>query len=1574
MQIGVESRDEYPLSFAQERLWFIEQYEQGTNAYHIPVLVELAPSTDRDKLSQAICAVVSRHEVLRTVFEQGDTEYLQKVLTDPLMIGEYSYRDTDLDAQVTRDINTPFALQEEYPIRVCFYEYRDRVRLLINIHHIASDGWSEDILFKEIDALYKGEPLSDLAIQYKDFAVWQRRHLSGDLLESQQSYWQDKLSGYEPLLIPTDRTRPGQVDYSGEDVGFSLSVELSRKLRALSQENGCTLYTTLLSGFYIFLNKYTGQGDLILGTPIANRHYSELEDLIGFFVNSLALREELNNDDTILDLLPRVQANLIEAQAHQDLPFEKVVDALGVEQDTSRHPIFQVMFGVQSFVGSSSSSLFSGLSLEENYSIAKYDLSCFLDDSGELIAGNFNFAKALYDRSTIERMISHYELVLEQMVDDQRKVVRDYMVLSSEEYDQQIYEWNSSERVYPKDRTIHSLFEAQVAKNPEATAVVFEGESLSYAELNARSNQVARYLRSESGITSDSLIGICMDRSLSMLVGILGILKSGGAYVPIDPGYPAERIGYILSDTGTSLVLTEESQREFLSSLTSAKLLTLTGSSYGGFSTENLLVDTQAEDLAYVIYTSGTTGNPKGVMQSHGNVQRLFSATDSQYQFSNSDVWTLYHSFIFDFSVWEIWGALLYGGKLIVPNTDTVKDISKFIDLCIDSKVTVLNQTPRAFYTFAENLVDKDISALALKYIIFGGDALDVNLLNNWWAVKREFDLKTTLVNMYGITETTVHVTYREVVEGDTVASNIGKAIDDLSSYVLDTNGAPVPIGVVGELHIGGAGLARGYLNQPELTSERFIANPFASVSDAANGYTRLYKTGDLVRWLPDGNLEYIGRNDFQVKIRGYRIELGEIEHALSGVAGVQQSCVVCKEKGGSKYLVGYYISDSSLDDAWILSELSKHLPSYMLPGALIALDSFPLTINGKLDRKALPDVDFSSDDSYHAPETALEFKLCEIWGEVLNLERVGIHDDFFRIGGDSILSIQLSSRLRNAGLQCSVREVFDHRTVSKLSVFLSGHVSKTVEVLAEQGVLEGEFDLLSVQKWFFAQRERGTLGAPNHWNQSFLVKVPELDKSRLHEVVHSLVEHHDMLRVLFSIDKQRYCSAISIPEVKILDVEGWSEQDLSAALTDLQSDFDIETGPLWRVAYLEGYSDKSSRLFFAFHHLIIDTVSWRILIEDFKALYAGELLNAKSSSYRQWVEELSTYSEKHPEEKAYWSSLLEKAVSPPCDQSEVFSRRVTLSVDATRSLLQNANKAYYTEVNDVLLTSLGLALQSWNDSATQLITLEGHGREELNAKIDHSRTTGWFTTLYPVELVLGDDFGSSIKSVKEGLRSIPNKGIGFGALFPDELINLPRVSFNYLGQFDSQDDYWQIVSEDSGRAIDGTNVDGTLLNINGMVVSGQLSFRVDSRLTEHETVVFAANFEKALLSVIEHCEQKLLLDEREHTPSDFPTVELSCSLLDDLQKRGSIEGIYPATSLQQGFIYHALSQRSDDAYRVQFLFDYRQSLNVDHYLKSWDLAVEKYPILRTGFNWEEEIVQVIYSSADLSTEFFRFE
>ncbi|MDA0939096.1 MAG: condensation domain-containing protein, partial [Proteobacteria bacterium] len=820
----------------------------------------------------------------------------------------------------------------------------------------------------------------------------------------------------------------------------------------------------------------------------------------------------------------------------------------------------------------------------------------------------------------------------------------------------------------------------------------------------------------------------------------------------------------------------------------------------------------------------------------------------------------------------------------------------------------------------------------------------------------------------------------------------------------LSSDLTPLPVGMMGELHIGGVGLARGYLNKPELTAEKFIENPFQTEEEKKqNKDSRLYKTGDLVRWLPDGNLEYIGRNDSQIKIRGYRVELGEVENALSNYKGVKQSVVITrkhlnKEGGvlGNKYLIGYYVSSNKLREEKIINYLQMRLPEYMVPSVLVHLISLPLTLNGKLDRNALPDFKFESNsNSYVEPRNDVEVKICQILAEVLRLaeDRVGIRDDFFMLGGDSIVAIQVVSRLRQrVGLNISVKDIFSYKNVERLYDNVLNKANSNIKqgLRSEEGMLNGEVPLLPVQKWFF----ESNFTAANHWNQSFIVRAPNLDINKLCISISKLVKYHDSFRLRYkniqdsivlngeNVIIQYYNFNDKIEELKTLDIRTLTakqgskkfEIELQSILTNWQSDFNLEVGPIYSIGYIYGYADGSSRIYFALHHLIVDSVSWRILVEDLRDIYNQKELSSKGSSYKQWTKVVKEYAISNQSEIAYWTktlvdnNLLNNFIIKENTSSYA---SLELSHKQTEQLLQESNKSYNTQVNDILLTALGYALYEVTNNKVHHILLEGHGREELDSSIDVTRTLGWFTTMYPVRLEVSRSMGDSLKNVKENLRQIPNKGIGYGALIGYKSSNLPKISFNYLGRFDKEDNTqflytdnsWDIVEEDSGVSVNFANKDRNIININGLVIGGRLKFNIASKLDKKNITKLTGSFKQRLEDIISYTVKQT---RSYFTVSDVDNI-INQEYLDKLQEVKEIEGVYFANSLQQGFIYHALNQDDiSDVYNIQLILQYNTQLEVSILKEAWYYAQKRFGSLRLRLAWEEELVQIIDKEGSL--------
>ncbi|HEX6901809.1 MAG TPA: non-ribosomal peptide synthase/polyketide synthase, partial [Thermoanaerobaculia bacterium] len=1020
------SRDKaLPLSFGQLRLWFLDQLEPGNVAYNVSSSVRLVGSLNTEALAGALNEIIRRHEVLRTTFAGGGKEPVQVVhpwaprdlpVTDlsglPTEERESAVRRLALEAR-----RAPFDLARGPLLRASLLRLGEQEHaLLFSTHHVVSDGWSMGVLVREVSVLYSAflvdepSPLPELPVQYADYAVWQREWLQGEALEAQLSYWRELLAGSPVLQIATDRPRTALQTFRAESVPFRLPREASERLRELGRQKGMTAFMTLLAGFKALLSRYTGQDDVVVGTTVANRSRAELEGLIGFFVNTLALRGDLSGDPAFSGLLARTRKAVLGAFAHQELPFEKLVAELQPDRDLSRSPLFQVLFQLQNAPAEPME--LPGLTLrpvDARELTAKFDLVLSAFPAGEAFAGRLDFNSGLFERATAERMVRHYETLLAGVAADPSRPLSELPLLSDEETRQLV---TGEPLEHLGVEVLHERFAVQAARAPEAVAAVCDGERLTYGDLDCRANQVANHLVG-LGVVPGDLVGLRMERSLEMVAAILGVLKAGAAYVPLDPAYPEERLAYMIEDSRVQVVLTSLDAVEGDAS--------------------DPVVRVSAEHPAYVIYTSGSTGRPKGVVVRHGNVMRLFSATDRWFGFGAEDVWTLFHSYAFDFSVWEIWGALLYGGRLVVVPYWISRSPEAFYELLSEERVTVLNQTPSAFrqLIWAEESKPRD---LALRYVIFGGEALEPASLAPWF--ERHGDERPRLINMYGITETTVHVTYREMSRKD-VASAVGCPIPDLGVYLADPFLNLVPIGVPGEILVGGAGLALGYLNRPELTAERFIPNPFGEPG------SRLYRSGDLARRLPDGDLEYLGRIDHQVKIRGFRIELGEIEAALARHPAIREAVVLVRDERLVAWVVGEEVTLSDLR-----AFAGASLPDYMLPSALVVLDKLPLTANGKVDRRALPDPDAPVSAGYVAPRTPLESFVAGLFQEVLGIERVGAYDNFFELGGNSISGAVLINRLQQElGQIVQVVVIFDYPTVESLAAYLEKeHLAGAVE------------------------------------------------------------------------------------------------------------------------------------------------------------------------------------------------------------------------------------------------------------------------------------------------------------------------------------------------------------------------------------------------------------------------------------------------------------------------------------------------------------------------------------------------
>jgi len=2021
----------FPLSFAQERLWFLDQLQPGNVGYQELVGLGITGRLDAGVLERSLNEIVRRHEILRTSFHIRAGEPRQVIATEvrfelpiyDLQNLSPDQRAAELQRTAECEMEKSFDLTGTPLIRAKLVRFSETEHVLLyGMHHIISDGWSMSVVIQELSKIYeafaRGEPspLPELPIQYADFAVWQREWLTGPVLEKQLNYWRTRLGGVSGSCdLPFDFPRPAVSSLRGAALPVVLSSELTRKLKKLGQQEGATLFMVLLAGLKIVLQRYSGQTDVVLGSPIANRNRREVEGLIGFFVNVLVLRTEMEPQMSFLELVRRTRDTALEAYAHQDLPFEKLVAELQVERDLNRNPLVQVVFGLLNTPAEKlevSGLHFSPVELENE--AARFDLEFLLREVDGGVVGKLRYATDLFQASTVQRLLKHFELVLEKAVAGPGQRLSEWDILTGEERQQLLYRWNDTGTDYPKDKCIHELFEEQVERNPEAVSVIYEDKQLTYRELNERSNQLAHYLR-KLGVGPEVLVGICVERSLEMVIGLLGILKAGGAYVPLDPRYPKGRLAYMVKQAQLKVLLTQQRLREELKQVVSdaggeeGELVCLDGLRAVKRGVKKLKSGVWAENVAYVIYTSGSTGQPKGVQISHQALTNCLEWMRQEPGMEAADRMMAVTTLSFDIAGLELWLPLTTGATVVVAGSEAAVDGRELAQLMEKSEVTVMQATPATWRL----LLEEGWKGKRGLKILCGGESWTEELAERLWKGSG------SVWNMYGPTETTIWSAVSQVERGQTPM--IEGPIANTEFYILDREMRLVPMGVVGELYIGGDGLARGYLHRPELTAEKFVPDPF----DRESGQ-RLYRTGDIVRYRADGNIAFLGRKDEQVKIRGFRIELGEIEAALEQHPAVQQSVVVVREdEPGDKRLVGYVVAnpdtacerisaelkgaqveewemvwddtynqspepvdsmfniagwnssytgepipaeemrewlDETLDDIrrldpirvleigcgtgmilfglagrcaeywatdfsrgalayierqmeragleksriqllhrnadnfeginnekfdcvilnsvvqyfpdveyllrvlegavsvvkeggcvflgdvrslallevfrtavelykaaetlpseqlkqriqsqigrenelavdpgfffalqrrlpkirhveikpkgtracneltqfryqvilhvgvgpelvevaqwldgeqekrtleelrqllqaeqpdkvgvrgmanrqlwrevllvnqlqnseatrrvgelleelrrrpadgvapWELYELGKELaynveiswarhgaegrfdavfwrapaksqlalsgkvrakfwddkvpdrpwreyannplhnkltlqlvpqlrsyllgklPDYMVPQSFVVMEKLPLTPHGKLDRKGLPAPGESRPqwlEEFAAPRTDTEKKLAKIWSDVLRLEQVGIHDNFFGLGGDSILSIQVITRAREEGLHLTPRQLFQHQTVAGLAEVAGVAGAK----IAEQVPVSGAVELTPIQQWFFEKK----LEAPHHFNQAVLLEIKNgLNAGVIEKVIRRLVEHHDALRMRYeSVNGEWRQVNVRTETCEVflrIDLSGLPEEEqnqrITAEAAKVQASLDLKAGPLIRVLWLDLGPARTARMLIVIHHLVVDGVSWRILLEDLQcgcqqAMQGKEIqLPPKTTSFQQWAADLKEYaqSEGLKAELKYWLQVLGEARGTlPVDhergENTVRSRKVisvALNEEQTQILLQEVPQKYRTQINDALLMALAQALQQWRGAGGIIVDMEGHGREDLFERIDVTRTVGWFTTIYPVVLrEISEEPGQTLKSVKEQLRRIPRNGIGYGVLKHlttgvAETEALRRktgeMMFNYLGQFDQvlKTDGWFGVARESSGPTQSERVGCSYkLEINNRVAAGKLeaSWAYSEQMYRRETIqAVADSFVESLRRLIVHCRS---VENGGYTPSDFPLACLDQRELDVITaRRGQVEDIYPVSPMQAGMLFDTLYHPESGIYFEQVSCRIRGDLEERAFKGAWDRLVARHAVMRTAFVFERqaEPLQVVQQQVSL--------
>ncbi|MEC1823681.1 lichenysin non-ribosomal peptide synthetase LicA [Bacillus paralicheniformis] len=1482
-------QETYPVSSAQKRLYVLQQIEGAEKSYHMPAVLQLEGKLDLKRLESAAQMLIKRHEAFRTTFEIKGGEPVQRIWEAAELTIDVIDADEQEAEKLIKEFIRPFDLTKAPLFRMSIIRFTgEKHLLLVDMHHIISDGASVSVLIDEMTKLYAGEALEPLRIQYKDFSVWQQ-HLLTERHKVQEEYWLKELAGELPVLtLPADYPRPSIQTFEGSRLSFALKPELVQQLRKLAKETDSTLYMVLAASYSALLSKLSGQSEVIVGSPAAGRPHTDLSRIIGMFVNTLAIRTRPEGDKPFSAFLEEVKETTLGAFEHQDYPFEELIEKLNIQRDMSRNPLFDAVFSMRN-------ADLKDLSMEEitlkpydfAHQTAKFDLTLTAAEEDGLLVFEMEYNTALFKHESIERWRGYWVNLLEAVAENPDARLSELSLLDEAEKRRIVQNWNETKLDVPEDKTVHELFEAQVLRTPDRGAAVYNGVEWTYKELNARANRLARLLI-EKGVRPEQRIGIMVKPSLEMAAGVLGILKAGAAYVPIDPSYPAERIGYVLKDSGAELLLTETNlaaPEEF-----SGETLLLDSMLSEEITKDdevNPQAGTQSDNLAYLIYTSGTTGQPKGVMVEHRSLVNLCYWHNDAFKVTEQDKSAKYAGFGFDASVWEMFPYWIAGAELHIIDEATRMDITRLNQYFEENKITITFLPTQLCEQFME------LDNQSLRVLLTGGDKL-----------KRIAKRSYTLVNNYGPTENTVVAT-STAIDPDKGMLSIGKPIANTRAYVLGQNNEVQPVGVAGELCIAGRGLARGYLNKPEETAKRFTEDPFVPGE-------RMYRTGDAVKWLEDGRLEYIGRIDQQVKIRGFRIELSEIEVQLARLSEVQEAVVTDIEDAcGNKALCGYVVANEQLDTESLARKLAQTLPEYMVPSFWVQLDELPVTANGKVDRRALPQPDVEAQTAeYKAPLTETEQLLADIWQEVLGIDRIGITDNFFALGGDSIKGIQMASRLQQHGWKLEMKDLFQHPTIGELSAYVQAADDQPID----QNPVEGEVTLTPIQRWFFERRFTNE----HHWNQSVMLHaLTGFDPETAGKALSKLIEHHDALRMVYQrngdgiVQYNRGLEETAVrPEVIRFNESGAElEAAVLKASNRIQSSIDLTEGPLLKAAIFK--TDQGDHLLIVIHHLVVDGISWRILLEDFAAGYAqaekGEpiILQDKTHSFAEYAARLEEYagSKAFAKEIGYWQEIeqAETAALPKDDEAEDKRMRHTktaefsLSKEETEQLMTKVHEAYNTEMNDILLTALGLALKEWTGQEDFIICLEGHGREDIIDGLNISRTVGWFTSQFPalIQMRHSGDIGYQIKQIKEELRHIPNKGIGYGIyryLTEEGKKAKPikhDISFNYLGQFTEMADSGLFTRSTlpSGDPLSPETEKPNALDIVGYIEDGILTMSIAYHSLEYKestVAAVAASFKTYLLQLIDHCLER---DGGELTPSDLGDDELTLEELDKLME-----------------------------------------------------------------------------------------
>ena len=1566
---------DYPITVEQEHLWVQQQIDPNVHYFNHSHAYRLKGELNIAALQRTIDEMVRRHENFRTSMPEIDGK--PRAIVAPQLqfpierveVPEFPVEDRydRLQALVTAYTRRPFDLVNGPLIRVVLFRVtEDDHAVMITLHHIITDFVSYDLVDQEFFTLYDAfsrglpSPLPELPVQYGDFAYWLDQWMKSDEAARQADYWTRKLADLPRLDLVTDMPRPRNRTFDAVRLVWMLPQPLWVQFKELTFAENVTRFTAFLVVFAMLLREYSGKNDIPIATPVSSRKHLETQPLIGYFLNTIVYRLDLSGNPTFRELLQRTRLTTVEAMANSDLPFEYLLNKLQAERDPGRAPLVDTSYAFGNDHKSAQAP--TGMVMEELnpfYQSGFLDINLGVNDNTEHAVVVFDYLVDLFLHSTGERMLLHFQRLFEQATADPNKRLGDFLLIDDSERQQILTEWNDTAALYPATHTIQDCLAAQVANTGSAIAVRAPQAELTYAELNKRANRLAHRLI-KTGVKPENPVAILMERSVDMVVATLAVVKAGGAYLPLHPAYPAERMNLIMEEAGASALLLDRTTAK--RGLNHSQLIVVDDdASLAAENDNDPGVTSDPDQLAYVIYTSGSTGTPKGVSVTHRNVLSL--AFDRSWREGSLERVLFHSSHAFDASTFEIWVPLLRGKQVIIAPPGEL-DSAAYRRLFQEEKVTSTFLTSTLFNALAQ---ESPGCFSGVHEVWAGGDVVPVVAVQRL----REHCPETRVCNVYGPTEATTFATYYEVSDAEKLTGNvpIGRALDNHQVYILDSVFKPVPVAVPGELLIAGDGVARGYLRRPDLTAERFVPNPFG------NSGARMYRTGDRVRWREDGQIEFLGRTDQQVKLRGYRIELPEIEAALLSCSGVGQATVMMhSDSRGEKRLVAYVVpaSGHSLNADELRESLALKLPNYMVPAFIKVLSSLPLNSNGKLDRKRLPAPEITASGSGRKPRTHSEEVLCSVMTQVLGVSHITADDNFFALGGDSILAFQLVSRARQAGLLLSLRDVFEQPTIEALAGISSA--PGAAAAVADVGV--GAMPPTPIMGWFL--ESGGTLEL---FSQSIVLQVPaHLERRHLVRALQAILDHHDALRLRFTGAKKRREewslevqaqgavqaeSCLHVADITGLDADA-RRQKIHEEGQAAERRLSAESGFMLQAVWFDAGRTSPGQLLLAIHHLSVDGVSWRILVPDFAAAYtaiaAGHppALEPCPVSFRGWAERLNreALNPERVKELSFWTGMLKDAQELVPNRQLVASRDTvgsahqiafTLPPKVTAPLLNRVAGVFHARINDVLLTGLVLSILKWRrqsgDGASVLIDMEGHGRENIFDGVDLSRTVGFFTTIFPVRLdpgtldieeawAGGEALGKALKSIKEQLRSVPDNGIGYGLLrylnpeTASVLSRLPKsqIDFNYLGRFPVAETADWTPSESFSGGLDPEMAFHHPLQVDSMVLERAAGPELTAVWTwmpgifsENDVRLIADGWFHMLEALVQHSEQP---GAGGLSPSDVPLVALSQADIDRLESQHrEIEDILPLTPVQEGMLFYAFYDAGGpDVYNVQIM------------------------------------------------------